>query len=249
MSKLIETQYQASEILPPCNFLPGFVGVPTKFFATKSRFWPFYCIQFGRIKMNIQRFEVHLAADLPEFRNEVCVATLLIPEFLLWATQEHEIGKFGLAITLRILLFEFRQELLARDLPINQYSSRTYQSPGLNLIKRNFRPEISIWEEFGFFADFIGVSRCHLFSLLLWMKLNKSRDVGGPTSRLEQFDLHNPRYLEIRKRIYPTRWARIKNVRRRREILQKSHSPEKVPHIHIPYPQNIEWIRYVLRGS
>lgn len=192
--------------------------------------------------MNVNRFEVHRVAELHPTLKDSFVATLLIPAFLKKALQDHlELNNCGLSILLRHLVYKYRKQILARDMPVNHFYRRAYQASGLNLQKRNLRPEPEVWELFSLFAEYLGVSRCYLFTLLLWIDISREeKEEGVPTSRLEHYDLHYPRFVEFRKRLYPGRIPRM-----RREIHSQPEPPEKTPHWLFPYPENIEWMKYV----
>ncbi|MCE9499359.1 MAG: DUF1564 domain-containing protein [Leptospira sp.] len=48
----------------------------------------------------------------------------------------------------------------------------SYQEKGRDLVRKNFRPFNSDWIEFGILADYIGVSKTELFTMLLVLEIS-----------------------------------------------------------------------------
>ena len=190
--------------------------------------------------MDLSRFQAHRQLDFDtRVTNRGGVSTLLIPA-ILTEKLDTRLQAYGISLSAytRELLLTYRAQLLHPDLGVHHSCRRLYQLPGLNLIRRNFRPDPEVWVELGIFAAYMGVSRCYFFTYLLMLDLHghESGEEGAPTDRVEVYDLFHPEYMEYRERI-------TDNHRIKREILHVPKHELDLPLHLIPYPYPENFLR------
>lgn len=196
--------------------------------------------------MEINRFEETLKDEYPCLQNSDGVSTLLVPAVINRLLNEQlRAQDCTLAIYLRKLVQKYRGQLMTQSgRSTHARCKRLYQSPGLKLQRRNFRPEIKVWAELGIFAAYMGISRCYLFVLLVQLEIHGfDAEDGLPTDRIMRYDIEFPGKIEFRETIH-----------RRRGIATRQISIRPVPPWRLrsdlwPHPPPEKWIMKKLRDE
>lgn len=153
--------------------------------------------------------------------------TLLIPEELhpaLLKRLEEYPRRHG--AYLRVLIRRYRQRCIEGGLLQSGSLKQHYQKPGLHQRRFSLRVDNESWLELGAWADFLGVSRCLLFVMLVELDLHEGpleAFVGTPTNELQAYDIQMPGYLEFSTRIY------IFRNHHRRKLRLIPRPPDELP--------------------
>ena len=164
--------------------------------------------------------------------------TLLIPDELFPALLE-KLESFPRrhGAYLRVLLRRYRQRCIEGGLLQSGCVKQQYQKAGLHQRRFSMRVNDEAWLELGVWADFLGVSRCLLFVLLLELDLHegpREAFVGSPTNKLQAYDIQMPGYLEFSVQIY------IFRNHHRRILHLRPRPPDELPNdlrLICKYPQ------------
>lgn len=121
-----------------------------------------------------------------------------------------------------VLLRNFRRACLEGEIMQSGALKTRYQKPGQELRRYCVRVNNEFWMELGVWADYVGVSRAHLFVWLVEKDLDpgdESAFVGVPTKGLHHYDFMNPGYIEYRSRVFinQNRYERHLGLRARPE--------------------------------
>ena len=190
--------------------------------------------------MEINRFEPFLEDEYPCCQASSGVSTFLVP-FAIDRFLEEQLRDQDctLSIFLRKLVQKYRGQLMTQRARSGRARcQRLYQRPGLNLRRRNFRPETKTWAELGIFAAYMGISRCYLFVLLLQLEISGyDAEDGLPTDRIMRYDIEFPGKIEFRETIHRRRGIGT------RQIETAAVPPWRLRQDLWPYPPPEEWIR------
>ena len=115
--------------------------------------------------------------------SSVTVSTLLIPKSHI-SLLDNMLYRRGCRLSsyIKYLLVEYRSAVLDRNLPVARKCKCLYQNAGLDLHRRNFRPDNESWLELGMLARSLGISRCCLFIRLLLLDVKKNEKNAVPTN-------------------------------------------------------------------
>jgi hypothetical protein len=117
-------------------------------------------------------------------------STFLIPESLIAGVQRHLENQGGqMCKLLRVLLRTYRIQIVRGAIRCSRHAKTEYQSPGHDLQRITFRPDNQSWLELGQLANFLGVSRCLMFIILLKMEMGQAgvENVGTTTKSWETY--------------------------------------------------------------
>lgn len=141
--------------------------------------------------MNSDFFRLH-DQNFPNQLELSSVSTLLIPNHL-YSRLITKYSKKKFAETFQTLISKYRNLISLGVFPRSNKVKMLYQKEGLDLQKLNFRPLSADWMELGILSYGIGLSRCHLFSIILEMEFGLIEEfarivdtVGAPLPPVSQ---------------------------------------------------------------
>ena len=122
------------------------------------------------------------SVDIQPDVSPVTVSTLLIPASYI-PVLDGILDRRGCRLSsyIKYLLVEYRSAILEKNLPVSRKCKCLYQNAGLDLRRRNFRPDNEAWLELGMLARSLGISRCFLFIRLLLLDVKKNEKNAVPT--------------------------------------------------------------------